>query len=1084
MGWAYRTFFGGVAVNVLKPPVPRIYLRLRFRDAHGAIRDFPPNYPIRVRFGDGVGAAFVTPSPPIQPGGLLSFDGRVANPWQFLTLEFSAPEIPYFICEALGSPPASPPAFQLASNLANATRNRERYFSLPKVWELGQADWSPPVFGANGSFSPPRGKVSHTVSPPADIGSAANPIVLVLNPHWKYLQFQYFDRFYGHGLMNSPPGSGHQRRISIPPIVLEGFRNDPSASASPPDTHSNWTLGADPKDLVQSLPWIFRRQVDGSPASPPLRGSTVGIRFRTDPAKISAVYSQDQTTRIIQNLSPPATPPAVGNGPLDPGPNRLRYYDLPRIWKSRNYFARGVPDSPPGSSPPAGQFFSDLNVADLARSDNLATPIIFSLDDIILSDPAGNPLPVAATDRIAVVHHRFADRQVSPPAAAAQFANVNTEGVYQPGGDASPPGYPYSKIALRKPHYVTDYADWTRLIIAQGNLYDVFGNRTPDSAAADRVIGARAGVRWIDATTAPNGVASGVHMAGSPPLTQQTFFSIQPFFQQNYISHSVNPQVAPLNHDEWVTPYGVARYQIGRTDLALFRCCDYVNSEEVAVLLRYMKFNFSFVSPPLSTSPPAVQMGWAKRFLDLITQRWNGPDSVVVGGVPHVLNEQRAWILPSPPNTPLLRAQIITLLQCSSAASAHYQVTPIAPSGRSWMSAWDGTGMLRTNALPHDSTSGFNGLPGRGLAVAHEAGHCGSLQDEYREGESESRDWKSLHILGNPYIHDAFGIMNNNWDVRARYFWYCTEWIRRLNGMGAMNFRIHHGATESNYILPPYPHNAAARARDFVTHPIRFNFRTPAAGSSCFDSLLYALGADAYSTNVLPSKLGPPARIDSILIVLLRTHFDLNQIPGNPTFQGSVRNFLFSRVQLKVESRLNFKFTANFQTHAAGAPQFSRCLLHFTPGVAATFSSPPGSSPPGSTDPAFWTNNVRHLLATLSPPRLPALSPPPSPPWPAMVPPASPPFSPPLSPPVWTDSAPAAPKQVRVDVPSNLNTLDVATRNRFLEAVAESMFQYACSTLGLTAQSPPIAGDYKSPPSYQGIVRTVMDAAAPNPVIS
>src|SRR5262245_43725804 len=115
--WAYRTFFGGAAVNALQPAVPMVYLRLRYRDPEGTVRDFPPNYPVRVRFGQGSSAVQVTPSPPVQAGGALSFAARTRNPWQFFTLDFSAANVPYIVCERLGSPPASPPQFTLAPGL-------------------------------------------------------------------------------------------------------------------------------------------------------------------------------------------------------------------------------------------------------------------------------------------------------------------------------------------------------------------------------------------------------------------------------------------------------------------------------------------------------------------------------------------------------------------------------------------------------------------------------------------------------------------------------------------------------------------------------------------------------------------------------------------------------------------------------------------------------------------------------------------------------------------------------------------------------------------------------------------------------
>ena len=57
----------------------------------------------------------------------------------------------------------------------------------------------------------------------ADFGAAPSPpIVLTLDPHWFFSRFQFFDRHYGR--------THHNRRISIPPVVLEARRTNPAAA--------------------------------------------------------------------------------------------------------------------------------------------------------------------------------------------------------------------------------------------------------------------------------------------------------------------------------------------------------------------------------------------------------------------------------------------------------------------------------------------------------------------------------------------------------------------------------------------------------------------------------------------------------------------------------------------------------------------------------------------------------------------------------------------------------------------------------------------------------------------------------------
>src|SRR5262249_22942298 len=136
--------------------------------------------------------------------GRLSFNARLRDPWQSFTLEFTSPGLPYFVCEPNLSPPVT--TTELHNPIQEKALRERRFFLVPPTWELPQADWSPPpVFHGSGSFA--SGVFHHTLSPPQDIsiGTRGNPIVLILDPHWKYVQFQYWDRYYGSDSLDSPP---------------------------------------------------------------------------------------------------------------------------------------------------------------------------------------------------------------------------------------------------------------------------------------------------------------------------------------------------------------------------------------------------------------------------------------------------------------------------------------------------------------------------------------------------------------------------------------------------------------------------------------------------------------------------------------------------------------------------------------------------------------------------------------------------------------------------------------------------------------------------------------------------------------
>jgi hypothetical protein len=1109
---AHRSFWNSSAHNAIQPPPPAIHLRLQFRDPEGNVRDFPPGYPLQVRFTQGPN--FEVIDGVTGDEGRVSFLARIYNPWSAFTLEFNAPGIPYFVCEPNLSPPAPATELRLISPpIDEKTMRERRFFALPQTWTMPQADWSPPpTVTPSGRFA--AGTFYHTLSPPADIsiGTDPNPVALILDPHWKYVRFEYYDRYFGNDSLDSPPRAGLNRRIAIPPIALEGFQSDPAAAGTPADTVSNWVIdptnASDLTRVVQCLPWIVRRQPDTTPLAVPFDGANMGLRFKTtdDPNVIPVVYSEEADKRKIEFQSPPTNPP-VSSPPdvrkLDPGPDRLRYYDLPRVWKSQHYFARNVPNSPPGASPPDGQFFDQLFLADLALSDAAAQPITFSLDDIVLTDDGIDPITLDPPDQVTIFHHRFANRVLSPPAAAAAIANVSTEGIWKrqmaAPVDLSPPQFPYSFVGLRRRHYITDYPDWTRLVTAQGNMFDVFADRTIETGTSP-VTGARAAVRWVDATDTGVGWAAGTDITGAalPALVSQPFFAIQPFYSQDYLERSHDPEDVPTDYDEWAAPHASA-FTNGRFDIAHIRCTDTYNDSEISVVMRYQRFSLDF-SPnldgnpyqglpagvdPGGGSPPRVD--WTQMFYQDVADRWNGADAYstrrpfIVSSPP--FTSPPASPPPSPPTSPPrpLITHVVTHLQNLPPGQAHFQVRTIQTSGTSSMSRQVGTGVLRVNALPHDDGVAGTDLwgrnkSGRGLAAAHEVGHCGGMPDEYRPGPTRGgaapntyillQNYTSNHVLGNPYILDDYALMKGNWFIRARYLWHVAEWLHSLPEFPNDGFMVHNfrGALEETYTLPFYRHNSppanpAYPGRNYMNWPVRYNLRLPPAGAPnvLCDSVLYLLGQDEYSREVLPNlvtarrnpgTVNHPAvpraandQIDGFLVVMLRINVEImDMVPDvlSDADLQTVTNRVYARVQTKFDRFLNRLYCAAFQPSASLSPPFPfrRCLLHFVPCLATLEAG-------GWPDAAAWS--VEHLHVRM--------------------------FDGWGGGPIWNQLAAPGPNALDLDIPG--------FGNAELDGMADLIFAASCMTLGLD-QNP----NNHTPPDFVPIVRTVMDAAAPNPVVT
>jgi hypothetical protein len=1050
-------------VNVLQLAGVKVFLRLCFTDPEGTKRFFPRELPVRVQFSGGGTAR--TSNCTLGDNGRLTFlaRGAAAEAWREFTLLFPAngANPRYCVYEVRGaspSPPGSPPAVpRIADALPNT---QERLFRMPPdfaagPWGLAHSDWAAGTganaFPGHATFTANTGIVRHNQDPPLDIGTVDVPVELILNPHWKYFRFEFFDRYWGPAPLNpSPPRASHGARISIPPVLVEGFRGHPNATdADPVDAASNWTLDDGANRLLQCLPWIVRKEHGGA-ALPAQTGANTGLRFKT-PAN-SYVFSSSDTAREIIQV-PPGSPP---NARLDPGIERLKHYRLPEMWKSRMYFAQTAT-----SPPTTGAFFQTLNAGQLNAADNRGTPIIFCLDDIVLTDAARAPIALAAQDRVAVYHHRF-----SPG------AGLSNEGLYSANGNAHTAGnaeethgFPYSDVEILEPTggsrcYLHDYPDWTRLVISQGNLFDAFDERMPD--VNNRVVGARAAIRWVDATSTGIGVAAGNALSPRPALTNQPFFHVQPFYEQQFISSSDNPQPGAIQHIEWNNAYpgalggaalsppppaGAARSTIGRFDIVHLRCSDHDGVNEVASLLLYHRVNIEWAGSPMAASPAADQRNWVRRFIEHIMERWNSPD-------PNGCNPARALIVPrpvSPPGPTTPRTQVITLLQYLTTARSHFFTRPVPAAGGSWMAGGNGTGRLRVNAIDHDAAN-------RGLASAHEYGHCVSLPDDYRPGMTWSRAYRWNDVPGNPYDTDddwqAQALMKYNWLIRSRYFWFVAEWLRTLPGLGNLELQIEHGA-DGPYWLPHYQH-AGFPGRNYLYWPVSFNLRQGVT----YDAFLFMMGADLFSTAVLPGRLPggaspppPPAspRIDGTLMVLLRMWIDMTAVPGS---SANIHQRLYNLV-VPLITPLNNQRTARFQVLAGPdpVPRFNRCLIHFLPCFLS--AQEPNA---GVWDPSAAVINARtpHHLAVRIDPAVAAVA----------------------------RNAAATPATLDLPCPANFNTLSVADQNIRLNAWADEIATSAFQTLGLSRNAnPAVANSFMAPASYVRFVRAVMDGAAPNPTV-
>ena len=980
-GSGARQAHGISVVNVVQPR-PKVYLKLLFEDPAAVVRALPQGLPVTVAFGDPAQVAtFHTIDVHLGPGGVVSF---LAQPdpvkaWESFTLRFQsgpagsppAPGRHYIFCPT-GSPP--PPSVLETRPADEAVTDARPFFTLPPQWEMKHAIWrvGPAGMGANGNFDAARGTITHTRQPDIDdIGSAVHPVELILVPKWIHARFVFFDRYYGH--------SHHgDRRISIPAVSLEGFRGDPAAAGTP-DVRSNWTVGADPARLVQCLPWIVLRADDGAPL-PDLSGANLGLRLRTHAVQRSVVHSQSDTVRQIRDINPGAPLDAAL---LQPGPERLRYYDLPRVWKSKKYYTR---PGNAGAAAFAAKFFETLTAPDVASAESSAAPLVFCLDDMVLyaapalASPPGEPVPLpalGASDKVAIFNHRF----------DGTLPNSTAQGLYRSlaaGAAAGPLDLPCSQV-LSDRNYLHDYPDWARLVIAQGNLFDVFDRRTPDDPHPDRVVGARAAVRWLDGTDSFPGVATdsivgglwtpqadgrplpGRRLLADPPLSREPpgapAFWLQPFRRQHYAVRYREPY-NPLRQEE-----------TGRFDLALLRCCDVDaaalgGAEEVAVALHYVKTFYDFTS----ASPPApltvTQQVYAHDASENISNRWSGNDP----GVSVHRAELLPWVPSPPPSPPVvvprLRVSIVTFCQSVPEARAHIKAD-IEGGGRDNRLTLNGTGKSGSE----NYRTGMQGAMAVWVAdhwfpSAHETGHVMALPDEYNErwnGASYNQISFKANLPGDPYEPDGrdesgdqadTGMMNGNRLMRNRYFWPTAEWVRARVGA---RLRVKLGPY-TDYHLPTHPQDGRTyygwpiQGLVDIVHPTAPPLSPPAPPDFYRLSLfLYALGRDRWSVDLLPN--GP---VDGVLVIALRMACYLPE-NLNPVIENSIRVQALQQMAAGVRLNLANQWYARGNAVIGSPPQpctLNRCLLHFVPQFVV-FNHPNEVQP----SPPDWSNPSRQMIS-------------------------------------------------------------------------------------------------------------------------
>jgi hypothetical protein len=482
-------------------------------------------------------------------------------------------------------------------------------------------------------------------------------------------------------------------------------------------------------------------------------------------------------------------------------------------------------------------------------------------------------------------------------------------------------------------------------VVAQGNLFDCFDQRTPDSNAADHVVGARAAVRWVDGTARFPGITTSIWTGAAwvpqpdgrpipgrmlsprPTRTDRPFFSLQPFFEQQSYDRS--------------GAYNAGNQSgIGRFDIALLRCCDVDGADEVAVNLHYHRGSFDFTVPP--TAPIPV---FAHDLGQNVANRWSG-DEPAAG-----ISRSRALISPqvtSPPAAVAIKVPVVWFVQTVPQARSHCHST-LKANGRANRGSQRGDG--ESGVSDEKEMAGNQNW----FTSAHEVGHLDGLPDEYNERWSgaHATAWSAQGHLGvsygeislranlpgdpyepdgrddlNPFGRPDAGMMNGNRRMRNRYFWHAAEWVRRVvNVPMRVGLQDPGGGNYPGYFLPPH----ATVDRTYHQWPV--NARTGVTqGGGSYDLFLYALGEDHYSKGIVAN--GP---IDGILVAVakLALHLPTHVNPGTEHVNRQrIANVMAAAFRTRINGR--WYVSGNFAGRS-----FRRCALHFVPQVVVENHGPP-----------------------------------------------------------------------------------------------------------------------------------------------